>query len=152
MWTDPLYVALPAAHPLAANTVLSLRDLTELPLRLAPRNNNPAFHDLVVDALKATGAEPLPGPPFTDLQQTLTAIGAGEPSWTVFYEVTTLPPIPRVAIRRLAEPALVTSLAVPPGPPTSAIRHLLNAIARTDPALPAAADEKSAADRSAALS
>ncbi|MEV4382777.1 hypothetical protein [Streptosporangium sp. NPDC049644] len=48
----------------------------------------------------------------------------------MFYEVTGLPEIPRVAIRPLAGLTLTTSLAVPPGPPTPAVRHLLDTLMR----------------------
>ncbi|MFC5144736.1 LysR family transcriptional regulator [Streptomyces aureoversilis] len=133
VWSDPLHVALPAGHPLTAEPALRLEQLADLPLRLAPRENNPPFHDLITDAFRAAGAEPLLGPPFTDFQATLTAIGTGRPpSWTVFYEVTGLPPFPGVAVRPLTGPALTTSLAVPPGPPGPALRHLLQALAHID--------------------
>lgn len=128
VWTDPLYVALPAAHPLAAEAAPRLAQLAGLPLRLAPRADNPPFHDLVTGTLRAAGAEPLAGPPFTGFQETLTAIGSGAPSWTVFYEVNGLPSIPRVAMRPVAGTELVTSLAVPPGPPDAPLRALLQAV------------------------
>ncbi|MEU7648236.1 LysR family transcriptional regulator [Streptomyces huasconensis] len=129
VWSDPLYVALSARHPLAEGPGLTLARLTAagLPLRLAPREDNPPFHDLITGALRAAGAQrPLLGPPFTTLQETLTAVGgAGEPSWTVFYEVNGLPSLPRVAVRPLPGPEVVTSLAVRPGPPGPALRELL---------------------------
>ncbi|WP_344472819.1 LysR family transcriptional regulator [Nonomuraea monospora] len=136
VWEDPLLVALPAGHALSADPVLSLEQLGGLPLRLAPRDGNPAFHDLIVGALREAGVEPRLGPPFTTLLDTLTAIGLGEPSWTVFYHVGELPALPRVVIRALAAPTLTTSLAVPPGPPAPALRHLLQAITDLDPARP----------------
>ncbi|GAA3166537.1 LysR family transcriptional regulator [Planomonospora alba] len=130
IWTDPLYAALPAEHPLACSAELKLEDLADLPIRLAAREDNPPFHDLVTDACRAAGVDPPPGPPFTTLQETLADIGGRTPSWTIFYEVTGLPDIPRVAIRPLAEPTLTTSLAVPPGPPTPAVRYLLETLNR----------------------
>ncbi|MGW0810844.1 LysR family transcriptional regulator [Nonomuraea sp. NPDC002799] len=133
VWTDPLYVALPASHPLAAERELRLEDLAMLPLRLAPRENNPPFHDLIIGACRAAGVQPILGPPFTDFQGTLTAIVATEPSWTVFYEVAGLPSVPKVAIRPLIQPVLTTSLAVPPGPPSAPIRHLLQTLTPTGP-------------------
>ncbi|MFC9969969.1 LysR family transcriptional regulator [Spirillospora sp. NPDC127200] len=132
MWSDPLYAALPAGHPLAAADPLRLEQLGGLPLRLAPRAENPPFHDLVTAACRAAGIDPPPGPPFTGLRETLTAIASGPPSWTVFYEVSGLPPVRRVALRPLAGPRLTTFLAVPPGPPAPALRQLLAAFARTD--------------------
>ncbi|MGN9844222.1 LysR family substrate-binding domain-containing protein [Nonomuraea sp. H19] len=56
LWTDPLYVALPAGHPLAAQPVLRLEHLAHLPLRLAPRENNPPFHDLINHACSGLSA------------------------------------------------------------------------------------------------
>ncbi|WJV50188.1 LysR family transcriptional regulator [Streptomyces flavofungini] len=147
VWRDPLYVALPEDHPAVAPPdggprsapapspacapPLRLDRLADLPLRLAPREHNPPFHDLVTGALRAAGAQPPLGPPFTTLQETLTDLAeqrAGSPSWTVFYEVTGLPPVPHVAVRRLATPELTTSLAVLPGPPGPPLRHLLRAL------------------------
>jgi DNA-binding transcriptional LysR family regulator len=132
VWTDPLHVALPADHPLAADSTLHLDQLADLPLRLAAREHNPPFHDLITGAFRAAGVEPTLGPPFTNLQETLSAIAASPPSWTVFYEVTGLPSVPGLALRRLAEPTVTTVLAVPPGPPGPPLRHLLQAIAITD--------------------
>ncbi|NUW30988.1 LysR family transcriptional regulator [Nonomuraea sp. SMC257] len=130
VWTDPLYVALPAGHPAAGRAELGLDDLAGLPLRLSLREDNPPFHDLITDACRAAGVSPPAGPPFTTLQETLTDIGVAAPSWTVFYEVAGLPDIPRVAVRPLAGPSVTTSLAVLPGVPTPAVRHLLHALTR----------------------
>ncbi|MGK5672181.1 LysR family transcriptional regulator [Micromonospora sp. URMC 106] len=132
-WSDPLYAAVPAEHPLPSGRDLHLADLAGLPLRLASRDANALFHDLIVDAFRRTGTEPLLGPSFTTLQQTLTAIAAGPPSWTVFYDVNGLPSIPRVAIHRLADLTVTTSLVVPAGPPSPAVRQLLQALHRTAP-------------------
>ncbi|MFI6502960.1 LysR substrate-binding domain-containing protein [Nonomuraea typhae] len=132
VWTDPLHAALPAGHPLAALPTLTLAQLAPLPLRLAPRENNPPFHDLITAALYETGTTPPPAPAFTTFQETLTAIAADPtPSWTVFYEVAALPRLPRLALRPLNAPALTTHLAVPPDPPTPALRHLLTALRQT---------------------
>lgn len=147
VWRDPLYVALPDDHPAAAPPddgpkaapglapadapPLLVEQLADLPLRLAPREHNPPFHDLVTGALRAAGAQPPLGPPFTTLQETLTGMAeqrADSPSWTVFYEVTGLPSVPHVAVRRLAAPELTTSLAVLPGPPGPPLRQLLQAL------------------------
>ncbi|GGU86951.1 hypothetical protein GCM10010275_23450 [Streptomyces litmocidini] len=126
LWSDPLYAALPEGHPLAAEPEPRLDRLAGLPLRLTAREDNPPFPSLVTGAFGAAGVRPVPGPPFSDLQATLTAIGtAREPSWTLFYEARGLPRIPRVAVRPLAGLTVATSLAVRPGP---APRHLLGAL------------------------
>ncbi|MFD8984170.1 LysR family transcriptional regulator [Streptomyces sp. NPDC059564] len=135
LWQDPLYVALPARHPAAALARPALGDLAELPLRLAERERNAPFHDLVTSAFReAIGHAPTAAAPFTDLQDTLTAIGAeGDraPSWTVFYEVTGLPEVAGTAIRPLAAPPITIFLAVLPGVPGPALRQLLAAAADT---------------------
>ncbi|WP_327147877.1 LysR family transcriptional regulator [Nocardia sp. NBC_01329] len=131
VWTDPLYVALPAEHPLAEQPGVRLEQLEHLALRLAARDANPPFHDLITEACRVAGIDPPAGPPFTTLQQTLAAIAADRPSWTVFYEVSALPAVHRVAIRPLIGATVTTSLAVAPGPPGPALRHLLEALHRT---------------------
>ncbi len=135
LWTDPLYAALPRDHPLATRPRLEPGELAALPLRLAPRGENPPFHDLVTGAVRAPA-----GPPFTGLRETLTAIGTDpEPSWTVFYDVRGLPAPPRVAVRPLAGLTVTTALAVPPGPPTPRLRALPRALrSAEDPRRPAA--------------
>ncbi|MFJ9950033.1 LysR family transcriptional regulator [Kitasatospora sp. NPDC091207] len=144
LWSDPLYAALPADHPLAGAAPggpapggpapLPLAHLRDLPLRLAPRAHNPPFHDLVTAAWHAVGGTaPVPGPPFTTLRETLTEIAADAPSWTVFYRVSELPPVPRIAYRPLAGLTVTTSLAVRSGPPPPALRRLLQAIRAVTP-------------------
>jgi DNA-binding transcriptional LysR family regulator len=75
VWTDPLVVALPAAHPLAAHPVLSLEQLADLPARLVPRQDNPPFHDLIAQAADRLTLSA----PFTNLQDTL-AVPPGPPT------------------------------------------------------------------------
>ncbi|WP_175411030.1 LysR family transcriptional regulator [Streptomyces sp. TRM64462] len=137
VWTDPLIVALPAAHPLAAYEAPLLGRLARLPLRLAPREANPAFHDLVTAAVP----DWTPGPPFTTLADTLTALAtASEPSWTVFYPVGALPQSDDLAFRTLPSPRVPVSLAIradTPAPPP--VQALLDALTATGaPAAPAA--------------
>ncbi len=68
--------------------------------------------------------------PFTTVQDTLAEIGTGDPSWTVLYAAAVeTTPVRRVAFRPLRELEAVTSLAVPPGPVTPALRRLLDACA-----------------------
>ncbi|MCA2230014.1 LysR family transcriptional regulator [Nonomuraea aurantiaca] len=131
LWTDRLVVALPAAHPLAGKPVLELGDLARLPLRLAPRADNPPLHDLVLAACRSAGFEPVCGPAFTTVQDTLAEIGTGAASWTILYQgATDLVPARRVALRPLADAEITTSLAVPPAPPGPMLRLLLDAVRR----------------------
>ncbi|MFD0633618.1 LysR substrate-binding domain-containing protein [Catenulispora yoronensis] len=130
LWTEPLHVVLPAAHPLAGFATLAIEQIAPLPLRLAPRAVNPAFHDLIVNAITASGHEPVLGAPFTNLQDTLAQIATGPASWSVLYGAATAQlPTARIAHRRLAAPRPTTSLAVLPGPPSAAVRALLGACA-----------------------
>jgi DNA-binding transcriptional LysR family regulator len=130
VWQEPLTVALPATHPLAARPAIQLSQLSGLPLRLAPRQDNPPFHDLILGACAEAGFEPTLGPPFTTAQDALAEIGTGPPTWTVLYTAAAdLMPIRRVAFRPLAGLAAQTCLAVPPGPPGPALRRLLDASA-----------------------
>jgi DNA-binding transcriptional LysR family regulator len=133
LWDDPLTVALPATHPLAAAPVVQLHQLRGIPLRLVPREDNPPFHDLILRACIQAGFEPTPGPAFTNAQDTLAEIGTGTPSWTVLYaSAAEQMAVRRIAFRPLVELAAQTCLAVPPGPPSPALRHLLDACAAVD--------------------
>src|SRR3954454_6261665 len=58
VWTDSLVVALPAAHPLAAERPLALAHLHALPVRLPAREENPPLVELVTGACRAAGFEP----------------------------------------------------------------------------------------------
>jgi hypothetical protein len=115
---DRLTVARPAAHPLAAQQVIRLAQLTGMPLRRAPRPGNPAFRDLIRGACAEAGFEPLPGPPFTTPQDALAETGTGPPAWTVFYTAAAdLMPARRVAFRPLAG---LTAPDLPRRPPRPA--------------------------------
>jgi DNA-binding transcriptional LysR family regulator len=118
VWTDPIAVALPSAHPLAAAGTIEIAALAELPVRLPPRDANPALVDLVIGACRAAGFEPRLAPAMND-QDMLAAIATGPPTWTVYYtaQVAVLAGIDGVAFRSPAEPPLEmpTLLAVPAG-------------------------------------
>jgi DNA-binding transcriptional LysR family regulator len=130
LWQDPLTVALPALHPLAAQPVIQLAELSGVALRLAPRQDNPPFHDLILGACAEAGFQPLAGPPFTTIQDTLAGIGTGPPSWTVLYTAAADQiPVSRVAFRPLAGLTAQTCIAAPPGPPSPVLRQLLDACA-----------------------
>lgn len=133
LWTEPLVVVLPAAHPLAGQATLTIGQIAGLPVRLSAREANPLLHDLITAAITATGREPLIGPPFTTLQDSLAEIATGPASWTVLYAAATpQAPAGRVAYRRLIGTEARTYLAVPPGAPSPAVRALLEACAAAD--------------------
>ena len=130
LWEEPLVAALPATHPLADGPAVSLRELRELPLRLAAREQNPAFHDLVVGACAAAGFEPVLGPAFTNAQDTLADLSIGVPGWTPLYASAVRGLAPDgVATVPLTGLRTHTYLAVPPGVPSAAVRDLLSACA-----------------------
>ncbi|MGF1427020.1 LysR family transcriptional regulator [Kitasatospora sp. LaBMicrA B282] len=87
VWQEELLVALPARHAPAGVTAVDLAQLAELPLHLTARRNNPPLVDLVLGACRDAGFEPVPGPPYSSLQDTLAALGAGVAGWTVVYAV-----------------------------------------------------------------
>ncbi|MBB5119725.1 LysR family transcriptional regulator [Streptomyces eurocidicus] len=135
VWQDQLVVALPARHPLASAPDVALADLAGLPLRLTDRRNNPPLVDLVVSACRDAGFAPVPGPPSSSLQNTLAAIGAASPMWTVVYasharQLRT----GKVAFRPVRGEglSLPTALAVHPSSPPAALGALLAACADHD--------------------
>lgn len=129
IWQDELVVAVPVSHDLASHAQLRIGQLAELPLRLARREDNPPFVDLVLRSCRDSGFEPILAEPFDSLPNTLTEIGYGLPSWTVTCQGTAqLITAPRVAFRPLVEPpiTIVTSIAV--ADPPSELQQLLLAI------------------------
>lgn len=113
VWEERLVAVLPAGHRLAGKPALALRELAELPLRLVPREANPAFFDFVMQACRDAGFEPRLEAPFTTLQNTFAEIGAGQASWTLMYEGIIGTVVPkRVAFRRLLDPEMKTSTSL----------------------------------------
>jgi len=118
LWDDPLVVVLPARHELAQRSELRIRDLAALPLRLATRQINEPLVDLVTAAGRHSGFEPILGPPFTTMEDTLASIALGPASWTVIYAARARHlSVPSVAFRSLIDADLVmpTRAAVSPG-------------------------------------
>ncbi|AKU17152.1 LysR family transcriptional regulator [Luteipulveratus mongoliensis] len=130
VWNDSLLAALPADH-VTANLPepVALADLASLPLRLVDRRHNPALVDLVLTACGASGFEPVRLPPSGHLTDTLAAIGAGSPSWTVVYAAhARLLRVPRVVFREVDPPlALPTSVVTRSGTPSGPVAALLRA-------------------------
>nr|WP_317633511.1 LysR family substrate-binding domain-containing protein [Streptomyces sp. HUAS 15-9] len=131
VWADPLMAALPAAHPLAARAEIDLAELAGLPLALTPRRTDPALVDLVVDACRRAGFEPLRGPVSGSRRDTLAAVGA-RPLWMVVYASHARERhSSRVAFVPFRAPglALSTGLAVPVADPTPHLDALVLACA-----------------------
>ncbi|MFJ4658499.1 LysR substrate-binding domain-containing protein [Nocardia sp. NPDC088792] len=132
-WEDPLMVALPARHPLAARESLRIADLADLPVRLTERRNHPALVDLVLNACQRAGFEPTPAPIASTLQDTMAAIGSGTPMWTVVYASNARAVHnTRVAFRPFAEPGMTLpiGLAVRPDAKSPGLTLLAALLAR----------------------
>ncbi|MFE9535953.1 LysR substrate-binding domain-containing protein [Streptomyces sp. NPDC006691] len=130
VWRDPLVVALPANHPLAALPAVPMAGLDGIPLRIVAREANPQLFELVTGACREAGFEPVLGPAFTTDQDTLAAIATGKPSWTVFYAAQAeYLPTGRTVFRPFAPPGPTaeTFLAVHPATPARRVAALLDA-------------------------
>ncbi|MBY0443151.1 MAG: LysR family transcriptional regulator [Mycobacteriaceae bacterium] len=130
VWNDELLAVLPADHPLAQSGEVTLAELGELPLRLATRERNGPLYVTVIDSCAAAGFAPTFGPPFSTGQDTLAAIAAGPPTWTVYYATEASRTIaPGVKFCRIHHPTptLPAYLAVRPGQLTSELQVLLRA-------------------------
>jgi DNA-binding transcriptional LysR family regulator len=128
VWDDALLAAVPESVD-AGDHPLALARLAALPVRLPPRAANPALVDLVVSACRTAGFEPRLAPATND-QDMLAAIGAGPPSWTVYYapQVVLLGGAAGVAFRPLTAPPLrMPTLLALPVAPTAAQDALLAA-------------------------
>ena len=116
LWTDEVWVALPASHPLAGSPAVDFASLAGLPARLSPPSRNRPLYDLVIACCREAGFEPVLGKDFTTAQDTLGTLGFGRPHWTVFYRAhANLLPVPGVVFRPLRnpEPKMRTYLATP---------------------------------------
>lgn len=135
VWLDRLLVALPARHPLARQSEVDLAELAGLPLYLTARRDNPPLVDLVMGACRDAGFEPVPGPQRSSLQDTLAALGAGTPGWSVVYAAHAAQlATERVAFRAVRGPGgagsplvLPTALAVHRSEPPAHLGEFLKA-------------------------
>ncbi|OZC48824.1 LysR family transcriptional regulator [Rhodococcoides fascians A21d2] len=110
-WVDRIVVAIPTRHPLASKPDLALADLADLPLRLIPSEQNPAFAATVLRACADSGFEPGTGIPFRDLQTTVLELGSGPPSWTAMYEGSAQAmSTERVTFRPVTDPGMVVQM------------------------------------------
>ncbi|MGW5517145.1 LysR family transcriptional regulator [Nocardia africana] len=129
LWDDPLYVAMSARHPLADHSEVRFAELAPYPLRLTERRNNMPLVDLIVNACRQAGFEPVPGGASTVLSDMLAMIGA-DTSWTVVYAAHARQlRNARVVFRPLATPglSLPTALLVRRATPPAILPALLDA-------------------------
>ncbi|MEU8549138.1 LysR substrate-binding domain-containing protein [Streptomyces roseoverticillatus] len=136
VWEDELMAAIPARHPLAERPAVGLAELAALPLRLTERRNHPSLVDLVLGQCRQAGFEPVPGPAYSSLQDTLAAIGSGTPMWTVVYAGNARRmTLPRVAFVPFAAPGLrlPVELAVRSGASSRLLALLHDAVTDAQP-------------------
>src|ERR1700722_888539 len=84
VWSEELSAAVPAAHPLASQRTVAVAQLARIPVRLPARHINPALVEAVIASCRSAGFEPELAPATND-QDMLAMIGAGHPTWTVYY-------------------------------------------------------------------
>lgn len=109
LWDEPVWVALSASHPLAAEPELDLAWLTGMPVRLPGESCDPMVHAYTVGACRRAGFEPETGRPIGRLEDVLVEIGAGASAWTPLFGSADPGAVPSgVAVR-----PLVPALTVP---------------------------------------
>lgn len=112
LWDADLVVALPAAHPAAADPVVALADLVDLPAALSPREPATGVAEVIRAACARAGFQPEPGPPFTNLQDLLAGPVAGGTCWTLLYaDLAAHTPARRIAFRP-SHPAITVPTAL----------------------------------------
>lgn len=74
---EPLVLALPEAHPLAASTRLSLAALLQEPLVVFPRRIVPSLHDAILGMYHAAGREPRIAQEAIQMQTIVNLVSAG---------------------------------------------------------------------------
>lgn len=100
--SSPLAAALPAGHRMARRLVVSLLDVTDLPLFWIPRSHNPAYHDFCVRYFRRIGYRPETIIVEPGQLQTLERIAQGE-GWTIPNGAALETKVRGVAYRALAE-------------------------------------------------
>jgi DNA-binding transcriptional LysR family regulator len=131
-WFDRIVVAIPTRHPLASKPDLTLSDLADLPLRLIPSEQNPAFAATVLRACADAGFEPATGIPFRDLQATVLELGSGPPSWTATYEGSAQAlSTERVTFRPVTDPGMAVQMWLAVRERTTLVDALAEACAHT---------------------
>ena len=134
---EPLCVALPAAHPLAKQPRVRLRDLAGEPFALFPRQRSPEFHDAIVDYCRAAGFEPRIAHEAAEWQMLASLVAAG---LAVSLAPVSVRRMPRAGVkycllsppRKLAQLDLVYGTA-PPSPLVLAFVRAAREAALTSP-------------------
>jgi DNA-binding transcriptional LysR family regulator len=106
---EPLVVALPVRHPLAAQRALALRALAHEPFVLFPRQPRPGWIDVVQDACRTAGFQPAVAQEALELSTAVTLVAAGIGVTLVPSSAQALR-LAGVVYRDLCSPAPVTRL------------------------------------------
>jgi DNA-binding transcriptional LysR family regulator len=124
VWSEPLQVLLPAAHPAASGSAVSISALADLTLRLPDRGIDPALHDALQAACHAAGILPSTGRPVRSLEDAAVEIGMSSGDATVVCGCGG-EPMPEVAIRPLDPLVEVPGLLLAPASTGSACLEAL---------------------------
>ncbi len=130
LWDEPLLAVVPPAFGL----VPDLRALADLPLARTDRAFNPGVYDLISQACRSAGFQPLAGPALASIQDLVVGPIAAGQCWTLLYR-STAPTTTAVHVMAPQPPIVVpTGLAVADQAQHAYIDHLVNSaqqIART---------------------
>jgi len=75
--SEPLVVAVPRGHPLAAKKSISLKSLKTEPLILFPRKHGPGLFDVIYKAFQESGFVPVPARETGEVQSILAHVAGG---------------------------------------------------------------------------
>ena len=73
---EPLLIALPAAHPLAARPEIALGELRTDPILLLPRSVGPTLYDTITKAFRDAGHEPILGQTAPQIASVINLVAA----------------------------------------------------------------------------
>ncbi|MGP3945435.1 LysR family transcriptional regulator [Streptomyces sp. 6N106] len=97
-----VYALLPASHPLATTPSINPRDLSDDPLHLPRREDNPAIYDLILETLADHGVlAPSRAPTVDSLAAVVQDIAAGN-GWTIVTSGPARHPVPGTVAQPLA--------------------------------------------------
>jgi DNA-binding transcriptional LysR family regulator len=98
--TEPLYVAVPSDHPLAARTAIGLGELDHEPIVVFPTGIRPSFIDQVYEMFREAGATPNVAAEVADVVHGITFVAIGGAICLVPHSATNLH-VPGVTYRPL---------------------------------------------------
>ncbi len=110
LWDEPLLLVVPTSW---AELNGELSTLADLPLARAEQTDNPGVFDLITNACRAAGFDPITGPRLGSIQDIVAGPIAAGNCWTMLYAVTAPPASPLVTTLAPEPPiAVPTGLAV----------------------------------------